>query len=215
MLDDYYGSGNWGEAEIREYLKLQKCLEGKVSGDQVEETDTGQVETMIESKLAKYKEQLANLTPNDEAVLRQMATIEVQLGMLDEKLNTDEFDPDGVQKITLSKQRLLAEFRQLQTSIGLDRRSREGEEDDAVAIVQKFVRDAKNFVETYAVKITCPYCGQEKVVINQGMIIFHFRDNVPWQWRSICPRCGKEFTIDGNLPFDGFQLKPSYSDIEA
>ena len=191
-MDKSYGAGNWGDDEIvadmldRQSRKAYEPVERK-------KTHTSQ----ITDKVKIYEKHFENITPNDRRMILQLVEIETQLEQIalkraSEKLSAQEMKILGELEIKFS-----TEYRQIQLALGIDRASRETQIDASVEL-KRFVSGAKELLDQQSVPIRCPYCTGSN--INQGFILFHFRQDVAWKWVQECPKCHQTFIIASARP---------------
>lgn len=105
-----------------------------------------------------------------------------------------------------SKQQIMTdmqrEVRQIESALGLDAGSlRSGGVDEIRREIYTVMDRAKALLDKHAVRITCPACRASKAErhINMGYILFHFRQDVPFHFFTICPHpeCNQGIHISG------------------
>ena len=174
-----YHSLDFDEKTATGYLakKIRKATH--IVREKTDDTAVAQIDTIVAKYLASYTE----VTPNDRASFRQLATIEYQLGRLEEAVLSAQLM--DIPELTKAQISLTSEHRQLQRTLGMDRRTREEEqgESDVVSRIEGIVEGAQTFYKERIVEVKCE-CG-----IKIGHILAHFLD---WEFRGKCPRCGKE-----------------------
>lgn len=185
-------SYTWDDA--RELLeKTIKRERMRVAAANVKEVADGSdgLEERIEEKIKKYQEAYIAETPNDLIVLRQMATIEIQLEVLGrELLGVSYFDgASDFQRLVELQKLLSTEYRQLQASLGIDRRTRDqAGGGDIREQIEDTITRAGEFYRQKMVQVE--HCG-----IKVGHLLMHFDK---WELKCVCPRCGKDFTVDAS-----------------
>jgi len=167
--------------------------------------DTGEVEITdytdeIERRYQEYLDQFEPQTPNDEQMLREMVNKEIQLELVRERMlkGLQQENPrHTVQKAFSDIQsRLQADYQKIQNELGISY-SKRSTQKDVKEELPRIIHAAAEFLDEHSIQILCPHCRNEpaEVKIHQGYIIFHFREDVKWEWKSTCPRCRKEFTL--------------------
>ena len=207
-LKDKLGTSNWSLedvakdlAEVRERKKTQK--ESVKSRRQRE----GSMKNRVDEYLATFKD----ITPNDLQSITAMCNLELQMESIENELATSEnLKVDDRKKLGELYAKLSTEHRQLQTALGIIRADRESEMDTA-AEINRFKQGAKKKLEEEGIQIACPHC-QEKMALNQGFVLFHFKANVRWKWESQCPnpKCKKWFVLKS----DDFDVPESVGTVK-
>ena len=215
VMDKKYGFQNWGEDEVANYLiesRNNKLLAGRGKVGKVDKAgkivkerkpapipeEDRTLAQRINSLMSHYEPE--SITANDAQTFRNMAVIEMQMGRIDELLQ-DEEDVSQLKILSETYAKLSGEYRQLQSTLGIDRNSRDTQVDTANEL-KRMIAGAKELLEKHSVPIVCPKCleSEAEIKINQGFIVFHFRQNVPWRWESVCPRCGEKMVmVNGEL----------------
>ncbi len=194
-MDKAYGPGNWGDDEIvadmldRQSRKAYEPVER-------EKTHT----TKITDKVKLYEKHFENITPNDRRMILQLVEIETQLEQIALKRASEKLTPQEMKVLGELEIKFSGEYRQIQSALGIDRASRETQIDASLEL-KKFVSGAKQLLDEQAVPIRCPYCTASNV--NQGFILFHFRQDVAWKWVQECPKCHQTFIIASAKPSVG------------
>lgn len=153
-----------------------------------------------EERYAEYLKQFEPETLNDEQTLRELVSIEMQLELARSLLTKVLSDPKvaHVRAKALSdiKSKLLADYKRMQDELGISRAKRASQKDVREEL-PRVIKAASAFLMEHAIQIRCPHCLSEdaEVNINQGFILFHFRQDVKWEWKQDCPRCHMTFTI--------------------
>jgi len=182
-LDKIYGEGGWGDKEVRDYIRETKFAEFQrlQKGPEVEADP-------VEDRLQEYLEAFEAPTPNDVEMLKAMCHIEVSLESVREKL-LEVDKPTEIYNLTQSQTRLLAEHRQLQQLLGIDKvgRDRGKKAKTALDEIQELVEEGARFIEEQLVKIS--HCG-----ILIGWIHPHFPE-MGYKFETKCPKCGEEVQI--------------------
>ncbi len=165
-----------------------------------DEAQVADHEGNTEKRYKEYLEQFEPETLNDEQTLRELVSIEMQLELARKKLTEILVDPKGshVKAKALSdiKSRLLADHKRCADELGISRSKRQSQKDVREEL-PRVIKSASEFLKEHAIQIRCPHCLDEpaEVNINQGFILFHFRQDVKWKWEQDCPRCHLPFTI--------------------
>jgi len=165
-----------------------------------EELPVADHESEADKRYAAYLEHFEPDTLNDEQTLRELVSIEIQLELARTKLTDLLSDPKAshVKAKALSdiKSRLLTDYKKVQDELGISQSKRTGQKDVREEL-PRVIKAASEFLHEHAIQIRCPHCLDEpaEVNINQGFILFHFRQDVKWKWEQDCPRCGMPFTI--------------------
>jgi hypothetical protein len=159
-------------------------------------------EDKIADRIKAYEKDfdVSSLTEGDKSQIKNLARIEVSIESLTERLSSiGESDPKDAKSLSDTLASLMGQHRQLAAALGIDRKSRTNRGDSEYQeYLPRLHREAQEFLERYSVVIMCPACiaQQARIQINQGLIIFHFANNVDWSWTSNCPRCNEKFTIN-------------------
>lgn len=170
----------------------------------------------------EYLDSFEPETPNDRLLLEELVSLTKQIetirSRLDEALRDDNATHTQLKGLTDAKAKLLAEFRKIQDELGISYAKRRGDV-EAKDEIPRLVDAANDLLTQYAVQIRCPHCLDEtaNVNINQGFILFHFKDNVEWKWSQVCPRCGKAFEIKSDTYLDlgsGFDVDGELLSLE-
>lgn len=197
-MDSRYGPGAWGKDEIVEYINAKQ--KAKSETEQAEQA-SGQTEIakraqIIGRKRSAYLKALTDVTPGDLVMIEQMCEIERQLEELNAPVTGD--DTAALLKARASNRiALIGEHRRIQNDLGIGRSQREPDTDKA-KVVKDFVQGAAALLKARSLPIHCPACADVSK-INQGFIVFHFANNVPYRWVSTCanPKCGQPIIIQG------------------
>lgn len=164
------------------------------------------IDTWAKARYDEYLEQFTPETLNDEQMLLELCYIEHNLNQIREKVDQSIESGDAhtrIKALSDVKRGLLADYNKIQSELGISRSKRE-ENKEIKDEIPRFIQEANEFLAENSVQIQCPHCLSEpaEVIINQGFILFHFREDVSWSWRQTCPRCHLEFEISGsrNVP---------------
>ena len=196
-LNKQYGAGNWGVDEIgAQLLKSRAGRADKKTARKVVETKEvyHDLNRSVDKRVDAYISHFEGVTPNDIQAFRQMAVLETQMAEVETRLHDAGLLPDELKKYGELYSKLSGEFRQLQTSLGIDRASRETQVDTAEEL-KKMMKGAQELLKKHGVPIICPKCREDNVKINQGFVMFHFRQDVTWTWTSQCPKCGSMIVL--------------------
>jgi len=201
-MDQKYGQDNWGDDEFTQYMlgryQFYREQEKRLAEPQVPLPSDDEIERRVQEYLRVYEEPAA---PNDMVMLRQMATMEVQMESVQTRLNTAIQDGDQARTRTWSgiMKSMVKDHRDIQSLLGIDRTSRDKSKsrDEMVEYIQDIIRKAGEFVDEHAIPIRCPTCmeSQAQTELDMGHILFHFRQDVPWKFEFQCPMCGEVLTI--------------------
>ena len=205
-LNKQYGFDEWGPEQVAKYLqagRLAKASQGKshqrgkkIDVERIAPLENADFKSRLEALMSPFDKD--TITPNDYISFRNLAEIQMQMDALTEQLRSGEYRSDVSKLKTLNETyaKLSGEARQLQSALGIDRSSRETQVDTGAAI-RHMVQGAQETLRANAVMIVCPACKARDVLINQGYILFHFRQDVPWKWESVCPKCGGPVRFEG------------------
>jgi len=160
-------------------------------------------EATEEERIQAYLEYYENPAPNDLVMIEAMATYEMAIRSARQQWRTvmEGADPARTAAKTWADiiRGLTREHRLIQDTLGIKRADRDKEDKDADQreYVTSIIQKASAFVREHAIPIRCPHCADEdaQVDINMGMILFHFRQDVPWRFECQCPRCGETVQI--------------------
>jgi len=158
-----------------------------------------------EWRLRNYFETYKNPTPNDKHSLTSMVEIEIQMDLINKKLNLDgkgdekELTSTDRKNLNETYASLSREHRQLQTSMGIGRAERAAEI-DAAQEISSFVTGARKFLEEQSIPVRCRHCNDK---LNLGFVVFHHREGAAWEFNFQCPnpKCGKTNRIQGKKPW--------------
>lgn len=142
-------------------------------------------EEQIEARVQEYLRAFVPETPNDMAMLRNLASVELQLDAVNRQIASIQ-EYDGTKKMTdLIKIQtdLSTTHRQFQTTLGIDRRTRDEQSggSDVREQIEHTIQEAAEFYRRKVVVIH--HCG-----IKLGHVLAHFTD---WEMRIKCPVCGQ------------------------
>jgi predicted RNA-binding Zn-ribbon protein involved in translation (DUF1610 family) len=207
-LNNHYGKGEWGEDEFYQYMRElydeRKEKEAKeLAESELKEFPIVAEGATVEERVGAYVEYFEGPSPNDLVMIRTMANLEIAIDHANQQyvtaLSSDEANRRVAKDWSDILRNLSREHRQIQDTLGIGRAKREKEDRgaDQVEYVRSVIRRAASFVKEHSIPIRCPHCGDEEaqVEINMGFILFHFRDDVFWQFKYQCPRCGEEVEI--------------------
>ena len=208
-LNDRFGKGNWDDTEFVQYMReLYGDARQKAEGIQRRERE--QVSLPIlpqdateEDRIQAYLEYYENPAPNDLVMIEAMATLEVAIHNARHQWRAvmASAEPSRTAAKSWSDiiRGLTREHRLIQETLGIERADRDKEDKDADQreYVTSVIQKSAAFVREHAVPIRCPHCTKEEaqVELNLGMILFHFRQDVPWRFECQCPRCGETVQI--------------------
>ena len=150
----------------------------------------------LEEYLAYYE----NPAPNDITTIEQLVSFQRQLAvverLIEETLSADSVDTRRYKDLVDIQKQLSLETRQLQDTLGISRKQRERmrTEQRLSDHLQKNIRQARELIEEYGIKIICPSCEARGVRILQGFVVNHFPE-MGIEVRTRCPACQQEFTI--------------------
>ena len=157
------------------------------------------MDVQLDERYKEYLNQFESDTPNDKAMLRNLASMEVRLEAIQSELMDTVGTVDAIQirkSETLNKQSvdLSKEIRELQKALGIDKVSRDNSDKaDPLGVLRDAMRDAKWLLdnEIHTVEHHCP---DGKVV--PIMQIWHFFPTHPHtDFKQVCPNCGMEIVV--------------------
>lgn len=159
----------------------------------------------IEQKLQSYLQYYEAKTANDIASLRQLCVLETTIEKLEQTEADLLKDINGkdrkvsdtyINSIVNARLRYLAEYRQLQMMLGVDRLTRDKQENETggADYMRSLMRASKELLDKKAVKISCPNCQSNDTLLNMGFILCHFDG---WLFNVQCPRCKQEIQLKG------------------
>lgn len=191
-------------------IKEKKDTESLVKGvtKSVEGKKQGRRDLKIDDLMAEYLNVYEAKTPNDLDSLRQLCSLKLAINDLENterQMLTGLKDPNSRGKYTESfinsivnaRTKYLAEYRQLQTMLGIDRQSREKAESETggTEYMRQLVHSASNLLESKSVPIRCPKCPTENSsLLNMGFVLSHFGK---WKFEGVCPKCGSPILLSG------------------
>jgi len=181
-LNRRHGEGNWGDDEVRDYIREMKFAEFQ----RLQTPELGA--DPVEDRLQEYLEAFEAVTPNDLEMLKAMCHIEVSLESVRESL-AKAHKPTEIYNLTQAQTRLLTEHRQLQTILGIDKAGRERDKKTRTALdeIQDLVEEGARFIEEQLTKVT--HCG-----IQIGWLLHDFPE-VGYELKTKCPRCGEDVEV--------------------
>jgi len=159
-------------------------------------------EQKINERIKSYENDLdaSSLTESDRSQIKNLARLEVGIEAFTEKLsNIGESDSKTAKSLSDTLSTLMAQHRQIASALGIDRKSRSSRgESEYEEYLPRLHKQAYNFMAEKSIVIMCPVCINNKAhtKINEGFIVFHFREDVDWEWRSACPSCKQQFVIN-------------------
>lgn len=207
-LNNHYGRGEWGDDEFYQYMR--ELYDERRADEEVAATDEEtkpfpvlESAASVEERIAAYVEYFEDVSPNDLVMIRTMANLEMAIERANQQWVEALSGEDTSRRVAKDWSDILRnlsrEHRQIQDTLGIGRAKREKEDKsaDQVEYVRSVMRRAASFVNEHTIPIRCPYCMDEEaqVEINMGFILFHFRDDVPWQFGFECPRCGQSVSV--------------------
>ena len=190
-LNKLYGEGVWGMDEALQDLEHSREIKAQSHLERKKER-----RRTVKSRVDAYLQVFKDPTPNDYQSIAAMSNIEEQMESIEDELATSkDLKVDDRKKLGELYAKLSTEHRQLQTALGILRADRESEMDTA-AEIKRFIHGAKQKIADEGIVIACPHCS-EKMALNQGFVLFHFKANVKWKWESQCPnpKCKKMFVL--------------------
>jgi hypothetical protein len=143
-------------------------------------------------RMAEYERTMPKLTLNDRSLLQAMVNMEIQFPDFQKKIAGSK-DGREAAKYQEAYNISLKEYRQIQSALGMDRAQRSTDIDMQTEI-DKLVAEATELVENVGRNIACAHCVSD---FEMGTLIFHFRDDVPWTFNFVCPKCGQPNAISG------------------
>jgi len=135
---------------------------------------------------------MPRLAINDRAMLQAMVFMEIELPKIQKKIAKMK-DGREIKAANEAYTNMLKEYRLLQDALKISRNQR-SDDIDMQQEVDKLIAESNELVEKYGTEITCIFCESK---LEMGYVIFHFRDDTPWQMSFDCPKCGKLNTIHG------------------
>lgn len=146
----------------------------------------------FKERMAEYERTMPKLTVNDRALLGAMVNMEIKFPIYQKQI-ADCKDGREAAKFQEAYNNSLKEYRLIQSSLGMDRAQRSTDIDMQTEI-DKLVDEATVLVDDLGRNIACSHCTSD---FEMGTVIFHFRDDVPWTFNFICPKCGQLNTMSG------------------
>ena len=213
-MDRIHGEGEWGFEDLRRYVARRQWAT-KLAYDATTAPKEAQALTVpdatpaaptetVETAVQRIMDNFPDLTEVNRPMVRQRELYYRILGPLAEEVASDV--AQGNIKDVRQKQQIMTdlqrEVRQIESSLGLDAGSlRSGGVDEIRKEIYTVMDRAKALLDKHAVRITCPACRASKTArhINMGYILFHFRQDVPFHFFTICPHpdCGQGIHISG------------------
>jgi hypothetical protein len=187
----YYGSDS--DEAVTKYLEDEEGKKNKSPYSR--RRGVGSVEVKLgenakedfDNKVKEYQNAYVDVTPNDLEIIKGLVIVELQLEAIRQMVFHGKFSGEDLRSLIDAQGTLSAEYRQLQKTLGIDRRTRDNseEEKDAVNKIDDIIEQASDY---YKNKMVCiSHCG-----IKFGHMLCHFGG---WTFTATCPRCGEKFTI--------------------
>ena len=209
-LNDRFGKGNWDDTEFVQYMRElyeDACKKAEVI-QRREQRERASLpilppEATEKERIQAYLDYYEDPAPNDLVMIQAMATYEVSIHNAQQHLQItlEGKEPSRAAAKNWADiiQGLTREHRQIQDTLGIGRAERDKEDRtaDQREYITGIIQKSAAFVREHAIPIRCPHCTSEEaqVEINLGMILFHFRQDVPWHFECQCPRCGETVQI--------------------
>lgn len=209
-LDSMYGEGQWGTEDLRRYVaqrEWEKKLAWEAANTQalsVPDVAPSVPSADVDAAVQRIMDSFPDLTEVNRPMVRQRELYYHTLGQLaikiQEKMAEGSMgDVRQMQQIMTDLQR---EVRQIDAALGLDAGSlRSGGVDEIRKEIMTVMDRARALLQKHAVRISCPAClaSKQQRNINLGYILFHFRQDVPFHFFTVCPHpdCGQGIHISG------------------
>lgn len=148
------------------------------------------------ARLDGYLDMMPMATLNDITLLENMVAIELEMDRLRNSM-PDEKSGLEARKISEALSNYSKEYRLIQDALGIGRNQR-STEIDMQKEVDRLVAESTELVDKVGVKIQCKACVSD---FEMGLILFHFKDEVPWVYVFACPKCGIVNQIMGIMEF--------------
>lgn len=194
-----HGDG-WDDSHLKAYIvekrkaQLNDLLEQRNKAKEEQRDEESKVKAIV----TKYLERYENPSPNDLVGIQELARMELTLSLLDnlqkKMMSSGNVTGRDIESISKSRKDTLTQFQALERSLEIDRKTR-SQETDTVSVVQNILRRSKELIDKRGIQLVCQNCADEEVKINQGLVLFHFDQQLDWDIRWICPRCFKENQI--------------------
>jgi len=182
-LDKRHGEGNWGDKELKRALQEDEYERYKqLEALKIQPED-------FDDRLAQYLNAFDNPTPNDIESLRQLVTLEMQMEANREVMQQGTKDIDRLSDWVKLQGVLMKEHRAIQQVLGIERKGRKTRTEKALDLVLDQIERAREFIEAKLIMVE--HCN-----ILMGWILNDF-DELPWEYRARCPKCGKEVIYSG------------------
>ena len=218
-LDRMYGESEWGENELRAYIARSEW-DKKVARDkwnatkdapgapEAPEAKTGAPATLsnfdLDTEAERFMQDYPDLGEINRPMVRQLILYNRLLVNLAEQMESEIIgkDPTAARRTQQMMTAIQSEVRQIHKVLGLDAGSLRsgGAEERRQEILQTMDR-AKALLNKSAVRITCPAClaSSQERVINLGYVLYHFKEEMPFHWWTLCPHpdCGQGIHIHG------------------
>ena len=207
-LNDHHGKGNWGDDEFDQYMR-QLYDEAREDAEVLQRSELRKAlpavkpDATVEERIQAYMDYFEDVSPNDLVMIQTMVNLEMAIESANQQW-VDVLTGDSINR-TAAKgwsdiiRGLSREHRQIQETLGIERAGRDERDkaSDQVEYVRDVIRRSAAFVKEHAIQIRCHHCMAEdaEVEIDLGFILFHFRQDAPWEFRFQCPRCGEAVQI--------------------
>lgn len=180
--------------------------------------DTKQFQQLVKERIAVYVRSYSDITPNDQAVIDDLAAREVEMDVLHQMLREvmsgeqDKATAGKIASLNYALKKNSEEVRALQKHLHIDRLSREkeaekmGAADEAAEVIDL----AGEFVEKWVVKIIHTGCQVSGVIGKSDILFFEVVrgafPEVGFDFTFICPRCMQKVE---------FHYRPTADEIAA
>jgi hypothetical protein len=162
-------------------------------------------EEKVELNMADYLAFYEAKTANDKHSLRQLCSLEVAIDDLESIENSmlkdlqnpkkaAEISDTYINSIANTRIKYLAEYRQLQLMLGIDRNTRDKRESEqgGTDYMRQLMLASNELLAKKAVKIVCQNCASTGTLLNQGFVLSHFGN---WTFESECPKCQSKISL--------------------
>lgn len=160
-----------------------------------------ELENRVEARIVLYHGYFEDRSPNDEAAIRDLATTEIMLEVMNRRRLVEALAPvteassERISKLVADIAKLSDQHNKLQKLLGIDRltRDREKEQKSDVEQVLEMIKDAAEWVEAECVPVV--HCNRVLAHIYPD-----FRE-FPFEFKIICPKC-EQVVVVRHAPSD-------------
>jgi len=191
-----------------------------------------EIEAKLQEQVMVYAKDLdvTTMTAGDWQNLRNIAALGMAAQAINKQLvahatGESPLTPTEVKALSDAVKVIMAEERQQNAALGLDRRTRlSGEQSELEMYLPKLAKEGRQLLYEHCIAIICLECrkSEAQVDIKTGFLLYHFfEEDLDWNATFRCQRdgCGNLFTVDHTnwhdyRPLAVDEIQPDLSDKE-